>query len=78
MAGLAGRPCPALPGIRAEARLIQLAWLAVETSAILITKMMYFNPTSSVQRRIALDDLWVRVSACVCVQECVPFPPTII
>lgn len=29
---------PALPGILAAAWLIQLAWLATETSAILITK----------------------------------------
>lgn len=46
---LAGWPCLALPGILEAARLIHLAWLAAETSAILITKMMYFNPANSIQ-----------------------------
>lgn len=36
-------------GSYAAAQLIQLAWLSAETSAILITKMMYFNPTNSIQ-----------------------------
>ncbi len=47
---LAGWPCRALSAIHTTARLIQLAWLAEETSAILITKMMYFNPTKSIQQ----------------------------
>lgn len=41
---LAGWPCPALPGIHAAAQLIQLACLAKETSAILITKWCILIP----------------------------------
>lgn len=44
------------------AQFIQLAWLSVETSGILITKMMYFNPTNSIQRAKALM-IYVRVCA---------------
>lgn len=63
---LADWPCPALPGIHTAARLIQLAWLATETSAILITKMMYFNPTNSIHWRKAAV-IYVCVCLCVCV-----------
>lgn len=46
---LAGWPCPALPRIHTASQLIQLAWLSEETSVILITKMMYFNPSCFIQ-----------------------------
>lgn len=66
---LAGWPCAALPGIHTAARLIQLARLAVETSAILITKMMYFNPTNSIQQwKAAKTDVYVFVHTCVFVR----------
>lgn len=42
--GLAAWPCPALPGIVSAAPLIQLACLAKETSAIVITKWCILIP----------------------------------
>ena len=71
---LADWPCPALPGIHTAAQLIQLAWLSVETSGIVITKMMYFNPTNSIQRAKALMIyVHVCVCACVCRNVCIFF-----
>lgn len=54
-------------GFHDAAQLIQLAWLAVETSAILITKMMYFNPTNSIQLWGAEMIYCLRVHLCICV-----------
>lgn len=71
---LTGWPCPALPGIHDAARLIQLAWLAMETSAILITKLMYINPTNSIQlwRAEMIYCLCVCLCVCVWVSVCIP------
>lgn len=55
---LAGWPCPALHGIHAAAQLIQLACLAEETSAILITKWCILIPLTQ------SDCGYFRVSGC--------------
>lgn len=74
---LSAWPCRALPGICAAAAVIPQAWRSVETSAILITKMIYFNPTNSIQvwraQMICSSSRWVDVwcaqgqGLCVCV-----------
>lgn len=70
---LAGWPCPALPGIHTAAQLIQLACLAKETSAILITKWCILIPLTqsgcSLCEHFVFSRYWeIPISARWCLQ----------